>query len=48
MTAKYPILESKFESQKVLHFGENKKAKMLKNPYKTRDFERKQVQKYIY
>ena len=48
MTAKYPILESKFESQKVLHFGENKKAKMLKNPYKTRGFERKQIQKYIY
>ena len=48
MTAKHPILESKFESQKVLRFGENKNVKMLKNPYKIRDFERKQVQKYIY
>ena len=48
MTAKYPILESKFESQKVLRFGENKNVKMLKKPYKTRDFERKRVQKYIY
>ena len=48
MTAKYPILESKFESQKVLRFGENKNVKMLKTPYKTRGFERKQIQKYIY
>ena len=48
MTAKPPILESKFESQRLLRFGENKNVKMLKKPYNTRAFEQKQVQKYMY